>query len=46
VIEIANAAETVQDGRIYVELINGPFLKAGGSPAEYVAGIEPAMANG
>jgi hypothetical protein len=25
-IEIANAVEAVQDGRIYIELINAPFL--------------------
>ena len=33
-IEIANAAEAVHDGRIYIERVNGPFLAAGGSPAE------------
>jgi hypothetical protein len=26
--------------------VNGPFLAAGGSPAEYRAGIERAIANG
>jgi hypothetical protein len=36
-IEIADAAEAVQDGRIYIERVNGPFLAAG-SPAEYRAG--------
>jgi hypothetical protein len=30
-VEIANGIETVQDGRIYIELINEQFLKAGGS---------------
>jgi hypothetical protein len=25
-LEIANAVEVVHDGRIYIELINGPFL--------------------
>ena len=25
-LEIANAVEAVQDGRIYIELINAPFL--------------------
>ena len=25
-LEIANSVEAVQDGRIYIELINGPFL--------------------
>ena len=33
-VEIANSVEVVQDGRIYIELINGPFLfregRAGG----------------
>ena len=37
-VEIANASEAVQDGRIYIELVNGPFLKAGGTPNEYRAG--------
>src|SRR6266478_780715 len=45
-VEIANAAEAVQDGRIHIELVNGPFLKAGGTPAEYGAGIECAIAEG
>jgi hypothetical protein len=26
IVEIANTVEAVQDGRIYIELINGPFL--------------------
>jgi CTP:molybdopterin cytidylyltransferase MocA len=30
-VEIANAAEAVQDGRIHIELINAPFLNAGGT---------------
>ena len=34
-IEIANAVEPVQDGRIYIELINSPFLyQLKGTPAE------------
>jgi hypothetical protein len=45
-IEIASATEALQDGGIYVERINGTFLKAGESPAEYVAAIERAIANG
>jgi hypothetical protein len=45
-VEIANAAEAVQDGRIYIELVNGAFLAAGGTPAEYRAGIERAIAKG
>ena len=45
-IEIANAAEAVQDARIYIERVNGPLFAAGGSPAEYRAGIERAIAKG
>ena len=46
-LEIANATEAVQDGRIHIEKINGPFLfKEGGSPAEYKAGLELAIERG
>ena len=45
-IEFANQAEVVQDGRIYIELINGPFLKAGGTPDQFRAGIASAVASG
>jgi hypothetical protein len=46
-LEIANATEAVQDGRIYVEIINGQFLlKEGGTPEEYSAGLACAVANG
>ena len=46
-LEIANSAEAVQDGRIHIEKINGPFLfKEGGSPAEYGAGLKLAIARG
>jgi hypothetical protein len=39
-IEIANSVEAVQDGRIYIELVNGPFLyEHEASPAEYKAGL-------
>jgi hypothetical protein len=38
---------SAQDGRIYIENLNGPFLfKEGGSPAEYGAGLELAIARG
>jgi hypothetical protein len=38
-IEIANSVEAVQDGRIHIELINGPFLfDLKGTPAEYAPG--------
>jgi hypothetical protein len=46
-IEIANATEAVQDGRIHIEKINGPFLyREGGSPAEYGAGMKLAIERG
>jgi hypothetical protein len=46
-LEIANATEAVQDGRIYIEAINGQFLfKKGGTPEEYGAGLAFAVANG
>ena len=46
-LEIANATEAVQDGRIYIETINGQFLfKEGGTPEEYSAGLACAVAKG
>jgi hypothetical protein len=46
-IEIANSVEAVQDGRIFIELINGPFLyEHKGNPAEYKAGLDLAIAKG
>src|ERR1700722_14439285 len=30
--QIANASEAVQLGRVFIELINAPFLNAGGTP--------------
>jgi hypothetical protein len=46
-VEIANAVETIQDGRIYIELINGPLLfEHKASPAEYKAGLDLAIARG
>ena len=47
IIEIANSVEAVQDGRIHIELINGPMLfdlKA--TPAEYSAGLKLAIERG
>jgi len=39
-IALAKAFEPVQDGRIYIEKINGPFLfELKGTPAEYKAGL-------
>jgi hypothetical protein len=43
-VEIANATEAVQDGRIYIELINGAFLEAGGTPNQYRAALAHAIA--
>jgi hypothetical protein len=45
-LEIAHTAEAVQDGRIHIELINEPFLEAGGTPAEYRAGLDRAITKG
>jgi hypothetical protein len=46
-IEIANSVEPVQDGRIFIELINWPFLHdLKGSPAEYKAGLDLAITRG
>ena len=46
-LELANAFEPIQDGRIYIEKINGPFLfELKGTPAEYEAGLDFAIAKG
>jgi hypothetical protein len=46
-VEIANSVEAVQDGRIFIELISGPFLyEHKGSSAEYKAGLEVAIGRG
>jgi len=46
-LEIANGVEPVQDGRIHIERINGPFLyELKGSPAEYKAALDLALARG
>jgi hypothetical protein len=46
-IEIANSVEAVQEGRIFIELINGSFLfEHKASPAEYKAGLEAAISRG
>jgi hypothetical protein len=40
ILEIAKQVELAMKGRIYIELINGPFLfRDRGSPAEYGAGL-------
>ena len=46
-LEIADATEAVQDGRIHIERISGPFMyEHKGSPAEYKAGLDLAIAKG
>jgi hypothetical protein len=45
-VEIANGVEAVQDGRIYIERINEPFLAAGVSGEQFRAGIARAIALG
>ena len=45
--ELAFAFEPIQDGRIYIEKINEPFLyQLKGTPAEYKAGLDYAIAKG
>ena len=47
ILEHARAFEPVQDGRIYIEKLNGPFLFGDkGTPAEYSAGLDLAIARG
>jgi len=46
-LEIANSVQAVPDGRIFIELINSPFLsELKGTPAEYKAGLNFAIAQG
>ena len=46
-LEHAQAFEVVQDGRIYIEKIKGPFLFGDkGTPAEYKAGLDLAIERG
>ena len=46
-LEIANTVEVTQDGRIHIEKINGPILfREKGTPAEYKAGLDLAIARG
>jgi hypothetical protein len=45
--EHAHAFQPVQDGRVYIEKLNGPFLFGDkGTPAEYRAGLDLAIARG
>jgi hypothetical protein len=44
-VELANAFEPVQDGRIYIKKIDESFLyQLKGTPAEYKAGLNCAIA--
>jgi hypothetical protein len=45
-LEIANAIEPAQDGRIYLELVNAAFLKPGGTAEQFRAGIQRAVDKG
>src|SRR3954465_14865212 len=46
-LEHAHAFEPIQEGRIYIEKLNSPFLFIDkGSPAEYRAGLDLAIARG
>ena len=43
IVELANAVESPQDGRIHIEKINGPMLfQLNATPAEYKAGLDRA----
>jgi len=46
-LEHAHAFQPVQDGRIYIKKLNGPFLFGDkGTPTEYRAGLDLAIARG
>jgi hypothetical protein len=46
-VEIINAVEAVQDGRIQIEKINAPFLfRERATPAECKAGLDLAIERG
>jgi hypothetical protein len=45
-LEIANATEPAQDGRIYIELVNAAFLKASGTAEQFRDGIKRAVDKG
>ena len=42
-VEIASTIEPAQNGRIYIELVNAPFLKAGGRRSAAKRGIDLAI---
>ena len=45
-VEIANTIEPAQEGRIYIELVNAAFLKAGGTAEQFRAGIQRSVDKG
>jgi hypothetical protein len=46
-LEIAHAFQPIQDGRIFIEAINGPMLfEYKATPAEYKAGLDLAVERG
>jgi hypothetical protein len=46
-LEYAHTFEPIQEGRIYIEKLNGPFLYIDrGYPAEYSAGLKLAIERG
>jgi hypothetical protein len=45
-VEIADAVEAVQDGRVYIELVNGPFLEEGGTPDQFRVSLARAISLG
>ena len=45
-VEIANGIEAVQDGRIFIERVNEPFLAGGGNGQQFRARIARAIALG
>lgn len=45
-IEIASGIEPIQDSRVFIELVNVPFLKMCGSGDEFRAGIALAKERG
>jgi hypothetical protein len=47
VVELAHAFEPIQDGRIYIEKINGPMLfELKATPSEYSTGLKRAIERG
>jgi hypothetical protein len=46
IVEMANGVEAVQEGRIYIERVNEPFLAVGGSGEQFLAGMARSIALG